>query len=459
MNLSKNKKMFIVFSSFTILYFGSAFYKREQLFRDYQLAINKIENNSYQEAINIFSKLGDYKDSIKYIEFAKSCIIYEEAIQSFENEDYRKAVELFSQLDNFQNSNLYISKSEKMLEEYTIMERLYTEAYELYNCEKYQESMLIFSELGGYKDSLQMFQKCNDNILRLQHSTTISAGIRLSAALSESGKVYLSGANNFYLIQEVEDWNDIVSISTKGNFIIGLKKDGTVLYAGEKGDSKIDTSIWHDIISISAGEQYFVGLNRDGTLIAQGHNGDGQADISQWSDIVQVTTGWRHTVALDSHGQIYITGYNSKKQLQQIANNQENWNDIIAISAGGGSPTELYNANCHTVALCKDGTVVAVGDNDYGQCNVENWNDIIAISTGDNFTVGLKKDGTVVTTQTGLFFNELNYWNNIVSISCGTNYVLGLKNDGTVITTGYNHDGQLNEISTWNNIKYNNLNL
>ncbi|MDW7658527.1 MAG: chromosome condensation regulator [Bacillota bacterium] len=50
----------------------------------------------------------------------------------------------------------------------------------------------------------------------------------------------------------------------------------------------------------------------------------------------------------------------------------------------------------HSVGLKSDGTVVAVGNNDYGQCNVGDWTHIVAISAGYDQTVGLKKDGTVV---------------------------------------------------------------
>ena len=57
----------------------------------------------------------------------------------------------------------------------------------------------------------------------------------------------------------------------------------------------------------------------------------------------------------------------------------------MAISAG------LY----HTVGLKADGTVVAVGSNRYGPCDVSGWKDIVAISAGDSHTVGLKADGTV----------------------------------------------------------------
>ena len=48
------------------------------------------------------------------------------------------------------------------------------------------------------------------------------------------------------------------------------------------------------------------------------------------------------------------------------------------------------------VGLKADGTVVAAGLNDHGQCDVSDWMNIIAISAGYDYTIGLKTDGTVV---------------------------------------------------------------
>jgi len=62
------------------------------------------------------------------------------------------------------------------------------------------------------------------------------------------------------------------------------------------------------------------------------------------------------------------------------------WKDIVSIATGG-----LFS-----VGLRSDGTVVAVGCNDRGQCNVSGWKNIIAIAAGGSHTVGLKDDGTVV---------------------------------------------------------------
>ena len=51
--------------------------------------------------------------------------------------------------------------------------------------------------------------------------------------------------------------------------------------------------------------------------------------------------------------------------------------------------------NVHTVGLKADGTVVAVGGNSYGQCNVGSWSNITQVAATGH-TVGLKADGTVV---------------------------------------------------------------
>jgi len=56
------------------------------------------------------------------------------------------------------------------------------------------------------------------------------------------------------------------------------------------------------------------------------------------------------------------------------------------VAAGGG----------HIVGLKSDGTVVAMGDKNDGQCNVGNWTDIIQVAAGCVHTVGVKSDGTVV---------------------------------------------------------------
>jgi hypothetical protein len=60
-----------------------------------------------------------------------------------------------------------------------------------------------------------------------------------------------------------------------------------------------------------------------------------------------------------------------------------------------------------TLGLKKDGTVVAVGWNNSGQCDVGNWTDITQVAAGEEHTVGVKSDGTVVAAGLGA---ELASW-------------------------------------------------
>ena len=45
-----------------------------------------------------------------------------------------------------------------------------------------------------------------------------------------------------------------------------------------------------------------------------------------------------------------------------------------------------------------DGTVVATGLHDNGQCDVSGWTDVVAVGVAGRYTVGLRADGTVVAT-------------------------------------------------------------
>jgi len=67
----------------------------------------------------------------------------------------------------------------------------------------------------------------------------------------------------------------------------------------------------------------------------------------------------------------------------------------------------------HTVGLKADGTVVAVGDNDDGQCDVPGWTNIIQVAASWGHTVGVEFDGTVVAAGPEI---ELAKWNLIQAV-------------------------------------------
>jgi hypothetical protein len=65
------------------------------------------------------------------------------------------------------------------------------------------------------------------------------------------------------------------------------------------------------------------------------------------------------------------------------------------------------------VGLRADGTVVAVGDSFYGQCDVGGWTGITQIAGGGIHTVGLKTDGTLVAAGSEA---ELVRWNLVLAV-------------------------------------------
>ena len=82
--------------------------------------------------------------------------------------------------------------------------------------------------------------------------------------------------------------------------------------------------------------------------------------------------------------------------------------EIVAISVGSN----------HIVGLKSNGTVVAVGDKSYGQCDVNGWTDIVAISAGSRHTIGLRADGTVVAVGSNEFRQrDAKGWKNIKPIN------------------------------------------
>ncbi len=144
-----------------------------------------------------------------------------------------------------------------------------------------------------------------------------------------------------------------------------------------------------------------------------------------------------HTVGLKNDGTVVAIGDDHYGQCEV-----ESWNDITAISVG----------NKHTIGLKKDKTVVAVGDSHLGQCDVKSWNNIIAISAGTSYTIGLREDGTVVATGYNPYGQcDVEDWNDIIAVYTGDYHTVGLKEDGTVVATGYNDYGQC-DVKNWNNI-------
>ncbi len=150
-----------------------------------------------------------------------------------------------------------------------------------------------------------------------------------------------------------------------------------------------------------------------------------------------LSAGWHHTIGLHADGTVVVVGSNDYGECDL-----SDWQDIVAVSAGG----------FHSVGLRSDGTVVAVGSNKYRQCNVSDWKDIVAVSSGGYHTLGLRADGTVVAVGNSDYGQcKVSNWRDIVAVSAGRFHSIGLRSDGTVVAVGRSNEGSCN-VSSWQDI-------
>ena len=132
----------------------------------------------------------------------------------------------------------------------------------------------------------------------------------------------------------------------------------------------------------------------------------------------------------------------------------ERWPEGITESQKYGvlAQRSIAASGIHTVAIRKDGTVMAQGNNGDGQCKVDKWTDIVAVDANDGITVGLRKDGVVLTAGSSKNGRRnVGSWRNIVAIAAGEEHTVGLKADGTVVAKGSNKEGQC-DVKNWTNI-------
>ncbi len=122
-------------------------------------------------------------------------------------------------------------------------------------------------------------------------------------------------------------------------------------------------------------------------VVGAGRQARAQVDVVSWGQqtydqgdlrerYLQVAASYAHTVALKNNGTLVAWGDNSYGQCN--------------VPSGLTGVTQIAAGYFHTVALKSDGTLVAWGDNTYGQCNVPSGlTGVTQVAPGINHTVAL----------------------------------------------------------------------
>ncbi|MBP3478689.1 MAG: hypothetical protein J6K03_04290, partial [Oscillospiraceae bacterium] len=179
------------------------------------------------------------------------------------------------------------------------------------------------------------------NSMAKRKRTISVSGSEIVAVLND-GTVYTS-ANS--LSSEMARWKDMVSVSMTGVHAVGLRKDGTVAFAGA-GQYGRESSQWTNMAAVSVGSTYTLGLLTDGTVVAAGKNDYGQCEVSEWENIIGIEAGPYFSAGLRADGTVVVTDVvikddasgtqnaNPIQNLQAELEKVAQWENMISISVG-----------------------------------------------------------------------------------------------------------------------------
>lgn len=179
--------------------------------------------------------------------------------------------------------------------------------------------------------------------------------------------------------------------------------------------------------------------------------------------VLLVSAGGFHSACVTRRGVLLVTGCNARGQLGlSDRSDRSAWTELLALKW-----TSVAFVSCglgHTVVLTADGTVLACGANDSGQCGVGDVRDLLdftsvksfdsvpvrMISTGNVHTVVLLEDGRVFACGSNAagqlggrrgggrsVFTPLGcFGHRIVRVSCGADTTMLLTANNMVLVTG-----------------------
>ncbi len=311
----------------------------------------------------------------------------------------------------------------------------------------------------------------------------VGAGGYHSIGLKSDGTVVAWGSNDDGQCNVPSPNADFVAVDAGGYHSLGLKSDGSVVAWGDNGEGQCTLpSPNAGFVAVSAGDYHSLGLKSDGSAMAWGYNYFGQStNPSPNAGFVAVSAGGYHSLVLSraSAAPVIVQQPASQSVLEggpvlfvvqavgsvplsyQWRQNDENISgatrstyliaasqpankgnyDCVVSNGSKGSTT----SNAATLTVRLNGSVLAWGYNEYGQCNVPSPNsDFVIVSGGAWHNLGLKSDGSVV----GWGLNNQDQCtvpspnSDFVGVSAGHAHSLGLKSDGSVVPWGFGGNGE-----------------
>lgn len=193
---------------------------------------------------------------------------------------------------------------------------------------------------------------------------------------------------------------------------------GVISWSGFTGDlMDVPAEVQSGVVALAAGPNSNLALKDDGGVIAWG-SAVWPVPPAARSEVVAIATGGS-AVALKRDGSVIV--WDSVVREVPLAAQS----DVVAIAAG----------TTHVAALKSDGSVIAWGENYFGETTVPAaaQSGVVAIAAISSYNMALKSDGSVVSwgfTQTTV---PAAAQSDVQSIVAGKTQSLALKRDGTVV--------------------------
>ena len=85
--------------------------------------------------------------------------------------------------------------------------------------------------------------------------------------LGKNGTVYATGTKK----DAVANWSEVIQLAVGESFVVGLRKNGTVLYAGNSDDMANEIRQWRGIRRLLANPTCVLGLSKFGSYVGAGN--------------------------------------------------------------------------------------------------------------------------------------------------------------------------------------------
>lgn len=228
------------------------------------------------------------------------------------------------------------------------------------------------------------------------------------------------------LCSDVPEPNEgYIEIAMGTHHCLGLKADGSIEAWGDNtyGLGSVSNSLNEDYISMTAGEAFCAGLKSNGTVVIWPSRYE--SALVQHEEVRAVSAGRHHILYLLSDGSVVARGRNDHGQCDVPEPN----GGFIAVAAG----------EQHSLGLLEGGIVVAWGDNESGQCDVPEPNTgFVAIDARAKHSLALRADGSLAAwgTLSGRRYTAPEPNTDFIGISCGSTFDAAVRFDGSIAVWG-----------------------